>query len=71
MKLALLTVGITLIVFASCKKSEVTARDLECDYYPIAVGNYKVYEVDCLVFNDFSDRHLSFFSERHNRKRIY
>ena len=55
MKLSLLNVGITLIVFASCKKSEVNARGLECDYFPIAVGNYKVHEVDCLVFNDFSD----------------
>jgi|TARA_B110000240_G_C13105677_1_gene286143 hypothetical protein len=71
MKLSLLTVGIALIVFASCKKSEVTAHSLECDYYPIEVGDCKVYEVDCIVFNDFSDGHLSFFFERHNSKSIY
>jgi len=43
-----------IIIITSCKKQKVTTRDLGYDYYPTAVGDFKIYEVDSLVFNDFT-----------------
>jgi hypothetical protein len=41
----------------SCRKeSENPVPDLGLDYYPIAVGDYRIYRLDSLFFNDFTSK---------------
>lgn len=44
------------ISLASCKKDPSANADTELgyDYFPVEVGNYSVYDVDSIVYNDFT-----------------
>lgn len=45
---------LTSLILSCCSKSEYSEIDFGFDYYPISVNDYRVYEVDCLVYNDFT-----------------
>jgi len=47
--------GILLILIISCKKNQKEpALDVGYEYYPINLGKFIVYQVDSIVFNDFT-----------------
>lgn len=39
---------------ACTKDKEVAQTDLGLDYYPLSSGNYRIYELDSLFYNDFT-----------------
>ncbi|HQW46074.1 MAG TPA: hypothetical protein PLZ98_03315, partial [Chitinophagaceae bacterium] len=47
---------IMLSVFTSCKRQVIPADDVELgkDYFPLTIGHFIEYDVDSLLFNDFT-----------------
>jgi hypothetical protein len=43
------------VLFSSCDKTEDLVIDYKHDYYPDKMGHYVVYDVDSVVFDNFSD----------------
>jgi hypothetical protein len=52
----LFIIALVLICLAGCKKKKEPYPSLGLEYYPIQVNYYKIYSVDCLVYNDFTLR---------------
>jgi hypothetical protein len=52
--LLLSTTALSFFFFACKKDKEITAIDLGYEYYPNKIGNFVVYQVDSLYYNDFT-----------------
>ncbi|UTW61337.1 hypothetical protein KFE98_15135 [bacterium SCSIO 12741] len=47
-------IGILFLSLTSCKKDDPEPIDLGTDFYPIGVESVRIYDVDSIVFNDFT-----------------
>lgn len=41
-------------IFASCEKTEEITLDFKYEYYPTQMGHYVIYDVDSIIFDDFT-----------------
>ena len=51
-----ISICVVCMIFLSCGKDVIPADDVELgkDYYPLSVGHYVIYDVDSIIYNDFT-----------------
>src|SRR4030067_3558016 len=54
LKTTLFLQGLITVLIISCKKDVSVNPDLGYEYFPATVGKYVVYDVDSIVYNDFT-----------------
>jgi hypothetical protein len=55
MKKSLLLVVFSLVLLASCKKESEQSLNTGSNYFPVAVNNYWIYQVDSIVYDNFNN----------------
>src|ERR1051325_5894407 len=58
--------AVAAILFCSCNKTEPFTIDYKYDYYPVEIGHYVIYDVDSIVFNDFTQQSDTFHYQKKN-----
>src|SRR5687768_8883088 len=53
--LMIIALACCLAIFSSCSKTEDFNPDYKFEYYPDQIGHYVIYDVDSIVFNDFTN----------------
>jgi hypothetical protein len=59
MKIKIIACCYLLLLFLSCKKKEQVPIDSKQAYFPVQVGKWLLYDVDSIVYNDFTHLHYT------------
>lgn len=53
--LVVVALSFCMAIFSSCEKTEDVVLDFKYEYYPSQIGHYVIYDVDSIVFDDFTE----------------
>lgn len=62
--LVVVALAFCMIIFSSCEKTEDVVLDFKYEYYPTQIGHYVIYDVDSIIFDDFTETSDTFHYQK-------